>query len=252
MEQPSEGLEGQLEGLEGHRQGQLEAQQRLEGQPSRVVAPEALGAGDHVFVPRRLGGVRFQHHGIAVGAGHIAHYRWSVPAAEAAHEAQPARARIRLTSVADFLDGSVAPLHRVEWAPGAADPPQQVVARAVALASEETTGYNLAFRNCEHFARFCMTGASCSGQVQRPLRRAGVALEAATRRLQSGDAATLPPSEPRAIASRTAAGTATLVRAAVQKLEKRVAKGAARSDTAWRQSMRRRAAAAAPAFRRSG
>ena len=84
--------------------------QRLEGQRSAVVAPEALGAGDHVFVPRRLGGVRFQHHGIAVGAGHIAHYRWSVPTAEAAHEAQPARARIRLTSVADFLDGSVAPL----------------------------------------------------------------------------------------------------------------------------------------------
>ena len=212
-----------------------------------IVAPEALGAGDHVFVPRRLGGVRFQHHGIAVGAGHIAHYRWSVPTAEAAHEAQPARARIRLTSVADFLDGSVAPLHRVEWAPGAADPPQQVVARAVALASDETTGYNLAFRNCEHFARFCMTGASSSGQVQRPLRRAGAALEAATRRLQSGDQ-----SEPRAIASRTAAGTATLVRAAVQKLEKRVAKGAARSDQTWRQTMRRRAAAAAPAFRHNG
>lgn len=117
-----------------------------------------MAYGDHVCVRRGL----YDHHGIDVGEGWIAHYSGG-PKTKAG-------AGVVLSSREEFLEGGT--LRVVPHA--RALPPSQVVDRALSRVGERR--YSLIFNNCEHFARWCKTGRSSSRQVRDALATAAVLL----------------------------------------------------------------------------
>jgi hypothetical protein len=214
-----------------------------------------LQPGDQIAIERSLYGAPYMHHGIYIGAGQVVHYRWTTAAQPANHPVR--RTQIRLTSFEEFVgEQSLEGLVIVGY-PHDADPPQQVVARALSLLGEGR--YNGLCRNCEHFARFCKTGTGGSGQITQPLERAGSALQHASRRLSrvetapmlyagapAGPAALLfPPSGPPSVAHAVAAGAAAGCAKVTGSMLELVTRGAHSSDSAWRAALRRQAAARA-------
>jgi hypothetical protein len=111
--------------------------------------------GDHIKVYRLL----YYHHGIEIGDGTVVHFT-----------GEPGRksdAEIKRTPIEDFLcEGK---LEIVEYSQ--ALNPEQVIQTAFKYIG--TKGYNLAFNNCEHFARYCKTGDYKSKQVEDATATAG-------------------------------------------------------------------------------
>ncbi|MDA0726566.1 MAG: lecithin retinol acyltransferase family protein [Cyanobacteria bacterium] len=109
-----------------------------------------MAAADHLEVPRQHG--LFNHHGIDLGDGSVAHYL---------------EGREILRSPLDaFSRGQ--PLTVVSYPEGACLPAGQTLRRAMGRLGEQN--YNLLFNNCEHFAHWCKTGRHRSAQVEEALQ----------------------------------------------------------------------------------
>ena len=108
-----------------------------------------MAAADHLEVPRQHG--LFNHHGIDLGDGTVAHYLEG--------------REILRSPLEEFSRGQ--PL-RVISHPGAS-PVGVTLRRAMGRLGEQD--YNLLFNNCEHFATWCKTGRHRSGQVDSVLER---------------------------------------------------------------------------------
>ena len=112
--------------------------------------PEVLAAADHLEVPRQHG--LFNHHGIDLGDGTIAHYLEG--------------REILRSPLTEFSQGQ--PLRVISHAE--ASPVGVTLRRAMGRLGEQD--YNLLFNNCEHFATWCKTGRHRSEQVDSFLDRA--------------------------------------------------------------------------------
>ncbi|HKA30896.1 MAG TPA: lecithin retinol acyltransferase family protein [Candidatus Binatia bacterium] len=114
-----------------------------------------MARGDHICV-NRLG---YTHHGIDCGDQTVIHYT-----GEFGHKRNAA---VRRTPLCEFLKGGAKQVcEYAEYAPADA-----VIARAERRLGEEN--YNLAFSNCEHFARWCKTGRHHSEQVRDAVATVG-------------------------------------------------------------------------------
>ena len=109
-----------------------------------------MAAADHLEVPRQHG--LFNHHGIDLGDGTVAHYLEG--------------REILRSPLEKFSQGqSLRVINYVE-----ASPQGVTLRRAMGRLGEQD--YNLLFNNCEHFATWCKTGRHRSGQIDSVLERA--------------------------------------------------------------------------------
>ena len=109
-----------------------------------------MAAADHLEVPRQHG--LFNHHGIDLGDGTVAHYLEG--------------REILRSPLEEFSQGQ--PLRVISHAE--ASPVRVTLRRAMGRLGEQD--YNLLFNNCEHFATWCKTGRHRSEQVDSFLDRA--------------------------------------------------------------------------------
>jgi len=105
-----------------------------------------LAAADHLQVPRQHG--LFNHHGIDLGDGTVAHY---LEGREILRSPQEDFSRGLAITTVDYPEGSCSTI-------GVS------VRRAMRRLGEQN--YNLLFNNCEHFAYWCKTGRHRSNQVE--------------------------------------------------------------------------------------
>jgi hypothetical protein len=109
-----------------------------------------MAAADHLQVPRQHG--LFQHHGIDLGDGTVAHYLEG--------------RQILRSPLDDFSRGE--PISVVPYGAGSCSPAGTTLRRAMGRLGEQN--YNLLFNNCEHFAHWCKTGRHRSAQVEEWLQ----------------------------------------------------------------------------------
>ena len=109
-----------------------------------------MAAADHLEVPRQHG--LFNHHGIDLGDGTVAHYLEG--------------REILRSPLEEFSQGQ--PLKVISHVE--ASPVGVTLRRAMGRLGEQD--YNLLFNNCEHFATWCKTGRHRSEQVDSFLDRA--------------------------------------------------------------------------------
>ena len=109
-----------------------------------------MAAADHLEVPRQHG--LFNHHGIDLGDGTVAHYLEG--------------REILRSPLEEFSQGQ--PLQVISHID--ASPVGVTLRRAMGRLGEQD--YNLLFNNCEHFATWCKTGRHRSEQVDSFLDRA--------------------------------------------------------------------------------
>ena len=105
-----------------------------------------MALADHLQAPRQHG--LFNHHGIDLGDGTVAHYL---------------EGRAILRSPLEEFSRSQ-PITVVDYPEGSASAPGVTVRRAMGRLGEQN--YNLLFNNCEHFAHWCKTGRHRSSQVE--------------------------------------------------------------------------------------
>ena len=105
-----------------------------------------MASADHLQTPRRHG--LFQHHGIDLGDGTVAHY---LEGREILRSPRP-----------EFSRGE--PISVVEYPEQDCSPRGITLRRAMGRIGEQN--YNLLFNNCEHFAHWCKTGRHRSSQVE--------------------------------------------------------------------------------------
>lgn len=115
-----------------------------------------MAAGDHIFV-RRVG---YTHHGVEVADGLVIHFT-GTPGSKRG-------ATIRREPIESFRSGGVVQVRRYEQRLE----PDVVVERAESKLGQ--SGYNLYANNCEHFARWCVTGDHQSSQVNAVNATGGV------------------------------------------------------------------------------
>jgi hypothetical protein len=108
--------------------------------------PKHLAAADHLQVPRQHG--LFNHHGIDLGDGTVAHYLEG--------------REILRSSKENFSRGLA--ITTVAYPEGSCSPAGVTMRRAMGRLGEQN--YNLLFNNCEHFAHWCKTGRHRSNQVE--------------------------------------------------------------------------------------
>ena len=109
-----------------------------------------MAAADHLQVSRQHG--LFNHHGIDLGDGTVAHYLEG--------------REILRSPLEDFSQGQ--PIRVVDHPSASA--PGLTLRRAMSRIGEQN--YNLLFNNCEHFASWCKTGRHRSGKIDSVLERA--------------------------------------------------------------------------------
>lgn len=116
-----------------------------------------MARGDRIRAERRVVGpqVVYQHHGIDLGDGTVAHAR-PFHFARLFHGGGVVR-----TSRVEFAGGSEIVL---QTEPEAVFPPEAVAQRAELLVGSR--GYCPIFANCEHFVSWCATGRTESRQIE--------------------------------------------------------------------------------------
>ena len=105
-----------------------------------------MALADHLQAPRQHG--LFNHHGIDLGDGTVAHYL---------------EGRAILRSPLEEFSRSQ-PITVVAYPEEEVSAPGVTVRRAMGRLGEQN--YNLLFNNCEHFAHWCKTGRHRSSQVE--------------------------------------------------------------------------------------
>ncbi len=130
-----------------------------------------LARGDHVFVWRRFGAVPFQHHAIDCGDGSAAHFS-DGDGGIAGPGLRPDQFAISRIDLERLTRAGRAQLHIVQHQ-GIESDEDEIVERALSQLGRR--GYNLLYDNCEHFARWCVTGKAHSVQVSTAAQRCGAA-----------------------------------------------------------------------------
>jgi hypothetical protein len=110
----------------------------------------AVQRGDHIYVARGLGPVRYTHHGIAISPYQAIHF-----------DAGPARATVRYVWLTDFARGRDV---KVRVHRDAKFAPDEVVQRAQSQLGKADV--QLLGRNGEHFAAWCVTDQSEGDEVE--------------------------------------------------------------------------------------
>lgn len=123
-------------------------------------------AGDIIYADRIL----YKHYGVYIGNDQVVHF-----AAKKENETDAKNAHIQKTTLAQFLKGDQGYIETENI--NNAFSPQETVRRALSQVGLGKGQYNLVFRNCEHFARWCKTGIAQSQQVKNVAT--GVAVGAA-------------------------------------------------------------------------
>ena len=111
-----------------------------------------MAKGDHIRAKRR----GYWHHGVDCGHGAVIHY--------SGVREEKRDALVRRTSLAEFAKGGSVEV--VKHA-GAVEP-DVAVRNAESRLGERR--YSLFRNNCEHFARWCVTGKGRSAQVSRVVK----------------------------------------------------------------------------------
>jgi hypothetical protein len=112
--------------------------------------------GDHIFVKR----VGYVHHGVEVDDGMVVHFTGT--------PGNKRGAAIKREPIEVFRCGGVVHVRRYDQRLE----PDEVVSRAESKLGQ--SGYNLYANNCEHFARWCVTGHHKSSQVNAVNATGGV------------------------------------------------------------------------------
>ena len=132
------------------------------GPEPEITPVPGLSRGSHVCVDRP-GGIR--HDGIYLGDGQVIHMA-SMPG-----EIKDKRgAQVQLATFAAFAAGQPVTVRPYAYA----DDPDVIIERAMSRLGDGE--YNLVFNNCQHFARWCVTGERLSEQVNAGTARAGAVL----------------------------------------------------------------------------
>jgi hypothetical protein len=111
-----------------------------------ALPPPPLAVADHLQTPRQHG--LFNHHGIDLGDGTVAHYLEG--------------REILRSPLEEFSRGQ--PVTPVAYPEKGCSAPGVTLRRAMGRLGEQR--YNLLFNNCEHFAHWCKTGRHRSAQVE--------------------------------------------------------------------------------------
>jgi len=130
-------------------------------EPETTPVP-GLCRGSHICVDRP-GGIR--HDGIYVGDGRVIHM-----ASRPGHNKDKRGASIQLGTLTAFAAGQPVTVRPYVHA----DDPDVIIERAMSRLGDGD--YNLVFNNCQHFARWCVTGEQVSEQVNAGTARAGAVL----------------------------------------------------------------------------
>jgi hypothetical protein len=114
-------------------------------------------AGDIIYVNRGL----YKHYGVYAGNGRVIHF-----ASYSGTEISAENAVVHETTLEAFLKGGTLQIERGGWGGFSR---RKTVERARACIGKKE--YNLAFNNCEQFARWCKTGTSRSIQVENAIEK---------------------------------------------------------------------------------
>lgn len=117
------------------------------------------GFGKHLVVKRGA----YTHHGISTGDDHVIHY-----SGLANGPFRKTDESIRRVTLAEFAQRKKIMVRNYQPR-YVAYSPSEIVHRAKQKIG--TNHYNLVFRNCEHFACWCVTGISESEQVKRASKK---------------------------------------------------------------------------------
>ena len=115
-----------------------------------------LAPGSVLFVDNYFAGLStYQHYGIYIGEGKIIHF-----APLEGQEISFENGIIHITTLEKFLNGRAL---RIDMNIEKKFSEQEIITRAMSRLNEK--GYNLFVNNCEHFARWCVSGESVCYQV---------------------------------------------------------------------------------------
>jgi len=114
--------------------------------------------GDIVFVSRGL----YKHYGIYISNDRIVNF-----APKSGFELNPKEAYIQATNLENFLKGGML---EIDASSPARYSPDEIIKRAEYCVGTNKEKYNLAFHNCEHFARWCKSGVATSHQVRNVVK----------------------------------------------------------------------------------
>lgn len=129
----------------------------------------------HVFVWRTFRGVPFQHHGICLGDGTVVHFT-DGEGGIAGPGGDWEQFRICRTEMAAFARQGECFIHEVSHRQRLDDAQiRRRALRCLGRAGVVGTRYHLTNHNCEHFARWCVTGELESRQVTVCVQRASSA-----------------------------------------------------------------------------
>lgn len=120
---------------------------------TKVISLDMIRRGDHIAWHQSLG---YWHHAVVL---EVQFYLVQV-----IHYNGPAAHKGEIVEEWLMIDPDKEQLYRIDYDPKFRNPPEIVVQRAKGRVGEHS--YNLFTNNCEHFARWCVTGKHCSFQVQ--------------------------------------------------------------------------------------
>jgi hypothetical protein len=133
--------------------GTERVENRYEAQRSNAMRDKGPLPGDIIYVHRGV----YKHYGVYAGESRVVHF---APLAGAEINAE--NAVVHETTLEAFLKGGVL---AVDHASRAKFPREEIVRRARGCAGSKD--YSLIVHNCEHFARWCVTGVYKSRQVEQ-------------------------------------------------------------------------------------
>ena len=115
-----------------------------------------LQIGSLIYVDNYFAGLSaYQHYGVYIGNGRVVHF-----APLEGYEINFENGIIHETELEKFLQGRAL---RIDFSAGMVFPQEEILHRALSRIGEK--GYDLLSNNCEHFARWCVSGESVSYQI---------------------------------------------------------------------------------------
>ena len=117
---------------------------------------DKLSVGSVIFVDNYFVGLNaYQHYGVYIGNGKVIHF-----AAPEGKDISPENGIIHETTLAKFLNGRSL---QIDMNIKTVFSENEIIRRARSRMGEQ--GYDLLTNNCEHFARWCVTGENVSHQI---------------------------------------------------------------------------------------
>ncbi|MFO0921253.1 MAG: lecithin retinol acyltransferase family protein [Pirellulales bacterium] len=119
-----------------------------------------MAKGDLLYVPCRLGLVRYRHYGIDLGDGNVIHLA-ADSSTQSSKQPDLQSMEVRSVSLQEFAGKKNIRVESVKNPLSV----EETLERAQSKLGQKY--YHLTEQNCEHFARWCKSDAACSFQVER-------------------------------------------------------------------------------------